>query len=150
MIYCKVSNLEKYSSYSENMKKAIDYVMTHDLSILPMGKTIVDGEKVFINKSNLETKNAELQQYEVHHRYIDIQIDIKGDEKFYIKNHTLNYTHEYNEMDDYALFKTAQPDVIVSLDTDYCVICFPNEIHMPCVRNKTESVLKCVIKVLAY
>ena len=93
MIYCKVSDLEKYSSYSENMRRAIDYVMTHDLSVLPMGKTVIDGEKIFINKSNPETKEADLQQYEVHHRYIDIQIDIEGDEKFYIKNEDLICTH---------------------------------------------------------
>ena len=148
MIYCKVFELQKYSSYSDNMKKAIDYVTTHDLSALQMGKTVVDGDKVFINKSNPETKDSDSLQYEVHHRYIDIQIDLEGDEKLYIKNDTKNCICEYDENGDYALFKSSVPDVIVNLNKAFCVICFPYEIHMPCVKSTTEKVLKCVVKVL--
>ena len=148
MIYCKLTDLVNYSLYSENMKKAIDYIMTHDLSVLPMGKTIVNGEKVFINKSSPETKESDLQQYEVHHKYIDIQIDLEGDEKLYIKNDNMICTCEYEEKYDYSLFKASEPDVIVNLNKEHCVICFPNEVHMPCVRNTTNNVIKCVIKVL--
>lgn len=148
MIYCKVSDLQNYSSYSKNMKRAIDYVMTHNLYDLPMGKTSIDGDNIFINKSNPETKNADLQQYEVHHRYIDIQIDIEGDEKLYIINENLICTHDYDVKDDCALYKTTVPDVIVNLNQVYCIICFPNEVHMPCVRNTTDNVLKCVVKIL--
>lgn len=130
------------------MKRAIDYVMTHNLYDLPMGKTSIDGDNIFINKSNPETKNADLQQYEVHHRYIDIQIDIEGDEKLYIINENLICTHDYDVKDDCALYKTTVPDVIVNLNQVYCIICFPNEVHMPCVRNTTDNVLKCVVKIL--
>ena len=131
------------------MKKAIDYVLTYDLYALPLGKTVIDGEKVYIIKANHETKDFELQQYEVHRRYIDIQIDIDGDEKFYIKNDTLNCTHEYNAKEDYALFKSSPADVSANLNKEFCVICFTNEIHMPCVKNISNTVLKCVVKVLA-
>ncbi len=148
MVYTKVSDLSKYYFYSENIRKAIEYLETHDLRKLPMGKTVVDGEKVFINKSNPETKSAQELQYEVHHKYIDIQIDLEGDEKLFITNSTDNCSHEFEENGDYALFKYSMPNAVFDMNKDYCVICFPKEIHMPCVRNTTEKVLKCVIKVL--
>ena len=130
------------------MKIAIDYVRTHDLSMLLDGKTIVDGEKVFINKMNIKTKESNYQSYEVHHKYIDIHIVINGDEKFYVKNDNFKCVHEYDEKDDYSLFKASTPDVIANVNKNFCIICFPNEVHMPCIKNRTENVLKCVIKVL--
>lgn len=148
MIYCKVSELIKYKNYSKNMECAINYVLSHELTELPLGKTVIDGDKVYINKSNPETKIAEEQQYEVHHRYIDIQIDLDGDEKLYILNCSKKCTHPFDEAGDYALYANETPDTICNMNKDYCVVCLPNEIHMPCVRNTTEKVLKCVVKVL--
>ena len=148
MIYTKISDLKKYAFYSDNMRKAIEYLETHDLKQLQMGKTVVDGDSVFINKSNPETKHGETQQYEVHHKYIDIQIDLEGDEKLFITNSTENCTHEYDDAGDYALYKYSKPNASFDMNKDYCVICFPNEIHMPCIKNTTDNVLKCVVKVL--
>lgn len=148
MIYCKVTDLIKYKNYSKNMECAINYVLSNDLDKLPLGKTVIDGDNVYINKSNPETKTADLQQYEVHHKYIDIQIDIEGDEKLLVVNYGKVCTHAFDDEGDYALFATENPDSISNMNKDYCVVCFPNEIHMPCVRNTTNKVLKCVVKVL--
>ena len=74
MIYCTISELPRYISCSTNMKKAIDFIMTHNLNELPLGKTIIDGDKIFINKSSVEAKTADLLKYESHKNYIDIPI----------------------------------------------------------------------------
>jgi YhcH/YjgK/YiaL family protein len=147
MIYCKVADLSKYSSISKNIKTAIDFIQSHDLNSLPLGKTIVDGENVFINKSEAETKLAELQRYEAHHKYIDIQIDLAGDEKLYVTNYNNICVQEYIAHDDYELYDFSEPDVVVNLNKEFCAIIFSNEIHLPCIKNTTDAVTKCVVKV---
>lgn len=67
------------------MKKAIEFIMAQDLNVLPFGKTVIDGEKVFINKSKIETKKSDELKYESHKKYIDIQIDLDGNESILYK-----------------------------------------------------------------
>ena len=148
MIYCKISELSRYISCSTNMKKAIEFIMTHDLNALPLGKTIIDGDKVFINKSKTETKKPNELKYESHRNYIDIQIDLDGNEKIYINNGTCDCIASYKESDDYALYNYCEPDLSIKLNKNFCAIIFPNEIHMPCVKDKARTLIKCVIKVL--
>lgn len=148
MIYCKISELSRYIYCSANMKKAIEFIMTNDLNALPFEKTIVDGDKVFINKSKTETKKPNELKYENYKNYIDIQIDLDGNEKIYINNGTCNCIESYKESDDYELYSYCKPDLFVKLNKNFCAIIFPNEIHMPCIKDKAKSLIKCVIKVL--
>lgn len=148
MIYCKISELPRYISCSTNMKKAIEFIMTHDLNELPFGKTIIDGDKIFINKSRVESKTSEFLKYESHKKYIDIQIDLEGDETVFMNNGTCDCIVPYKEADDYALYNYYVPDLTVNLNKNYCLIIFPGEIHMPCIKNKAKSLIKCVLKVL--
>lgn len=148
MIYCKVSDLELYKKYSENMKEAISFIQKNNLNELPFGKTVVNGDKIFINKMESKTQNPENLKYEVHHKYIDIQIDLDGDEKLLITNKSVDCVNSFDQEGDYALYASSEPDSICKMNTDYCVICFPYEIHMPCVKNTADTVIKCVVKVL--
>lgn len=148
MIYCKVSDLRNYISYSKNMEKAINFLFSNDLKKLPMGKTVIDGEKIYINKSEVDTKSAEEQKYEVHRKYIDIQLDINGDELIYFKNNDSECVQDYREDEDYALYKFCKPEASLTLNEKFCVVIFSNEKHMPCIKNKSKTVKKCVIKVL--
>ena len=137
MIYCTISELTRYISCSTNMKKAIDFIMTHNLNELPLGKTIIDGDKT-----------ADLLKYESHKNYIDIQIDLEGDETVFINNGNCDCIEPYKEEDDYALYSYCEPDLTVNLNQNYSAIIFPKEIHMPCVKNKAKTLIKCVVKVL--
>lgn len=148
MIYCKVSDLELYKQYSENMKEAISFLQKNDLNKLPFGKTVINGDKIFINKMESKTQNYENLKYEVHHKYIDIQIDLDGDEKLLIINKSEDFVNSFDKEGDYALYASSEPDSICKMNTDYCAICLPYEIHMPCVKNTSDTVIKCVVKVL--
>lgn len=148
MIYCKISDLSKYSYYSLNMKKAIEYILSQDLKALPLGKTIIEGEAIYLNKTNAKTMLAELLNYEVHRKYIDIQIDLDGDELIYIKNDSCEIKQEYITNGDYALYNFCEPNLKFNLNKEMCAIIFPNEMHIPCIKCTSEKVLKCVVKVL--
>ena len=49
MICDTLQHLGRYRGLHPNLDTAIDYLLTHDLAALPLGRTEVDGDKVFIN-----------------------------------------------------------------------------------------------------
>ena len=148
MICCKIADLEKYA-VSRNLKDAVRYVLKNDLRSLPLGKTVVDGDRIFINKVCAETKTPDLLQYEEHHKYIDIQIDVDGDETIYMLYTGATCTQPFDETGDCALYAAKRPDVVCHMNEERCVLCFPYELHMPCVKASCDKVTKCIVKVLA-
>ena len=83
MICDALENLNRYRGLHKNLETAIDYLtayyVAHDLSDLPLGRTEVDGENVFINvmEAGLNPDSARL---EYHKKYADLQIDLTGGE----------------------------------------------------------------------
>ena len=58
MIFDKIANAGLYKGMHPNMDKAIDFMMTADLHALPLGRTVIDGDRVFINKMEATTAPA--------------------------------------------------------------------------------------------
>ncbi|MTM35655.1 DUF386 family protein, partial [Turicibacter sanguinis] len=50
MIIGKLKDLPRYKGLNQNLDTAIDFISNHDLSTLPLGKTEIDGNDVFINR----------------------------------------------------------------------------------------------------
>lgn len=48
MIYDLLANIGNYRGMNRNLDKAIDYLMTADVRTLPMGRTEIDGDRVFL------------------------------------------------------------------------------------------------------
>ena len=80
MIFDKISNAGLYKGMHPNLDTAIDFMLTQDLEALPLGKTAIDGDRVFINKMEALAAPADEKLFEVHHKYMDIQIDVSGRE----------------------------------------------------------------------
>ena len=53
MICDTLQHLGRYRGLHPNLDTAIDYLLTHDLAALQLGRTEVDGDKVFINLLSL-------------------------------------------------------------------------------------------------
>ena len=53
MICDTLQHLGRYRGLHPNLDTAIDYLLTQDLADLPLGRTEVDGDKVFINLLSL-------------------------------------------------------------------------------------------------
>ena len=50
MIIGKLKNISRYKGISKNIDTAIDYILNNDLLALPKGKTIIDGDNVYVNR----------------------------------------------------------------------------------------------------
>ena len=83
MICDALEHLDRYCGLHRNLDTAIDYLaayhVAHDLYDLPLGRTEVDGENVFINVMEADL-SPDSTRLEYHKKYADLQIDLTGGE----------------------------------------------------------------------
>lgn len=80
MICDTLQHLGRYRGLHPNLDTAIDYLLTHDLAALPLGRTEVDGDKVFINLMDATLHPDAGYHPEYHRHYADLQVDLTGSE----------------------------------------------------------------------
>ncbi len=141
MIYDKLSNLKLYKGMNPNLDTAIDYITSHDLNELPLGKTVVDGDNVYINVMDAKAFPVEERAYEVHKKYMDIQIDLAGVERIDTGDYTTMEMDDYNEEKDVAK-ATAKDLAECLIGPGNFIICMTGEPHKPNIAVCEDTVLK--------
>ena len=82
MIIGSLNDTERIEILNPHFKKIFDYLKSHDLQSLPLGKTEIDGDRAWLNVSEVEGKTEALAEMETHDQYIDIQLPLEGAETF--------------------------------------------------------------------
>ena len=136
MICDTLEHLNRYRGFHENLDTAIDYLTAycvgHTLADLPLGRTEVDGENVFINVMEADLKPGEGANPEYHRRYADLQIDITGGEGWGYE------TAPGTEVEPYQPDigkKDSEDAVFGALGEGRFVLFFPGELHKPGVAR---------------
>ena len=150
MIISQFEDLHRYDSLNPLFKRAFDWLLSTDFSKLPLGKNEIDGQKLFANVQEYETKSIEESFFEAHRKYIDIQFLVSGEENIgWAKTEALSELEAYNpENDFHKLSGTASQTVKISGKTA-CIL-FPEDAHEPCLNateGKKEKVKKICMKV---
>lgn len=149
MICDALENLNRYRGLHKNLDTAIDYLtayhVAHELADLPLGRTDVDGENVFINVMEADLHPDEGSHPEYHKKYADLQIDFSGAEGW-------GYTNlpgaEVGEFTGDIGFQDSPDAVTGTLGEGRFVLFFPGELHKPGVaRPGCTHVRKAVIKI---
>lgn len=146
MILDSLENLKNYSGLSQNMAKAIEFILATDLNSLQLGRNEICGDEIFANVMEVQPRTKEEVPIEIHSKYIDIQIPLTADEVMgYIPKAQLPDA-EYNEQNDAALYPVGM------LATDYVnvkrsmfTIFFPQDGHAPAVTP--VKLKKVIVKV---
>ena len=75
-------NIRNWSSTPgiQGLERAFEYLARTDLAALPLGRTDIEGDDVYVLLSEGETRPPEQVQFEAHRRYIDIQLVVRGQE----------------------------------------------------------------------
>lgn len=148
MIVGKLVDLYRYKGISKNIDTAIDYIQNHDLLALPKGKTVVDGDNVYINRDTYVARPMEECFYENHENYIDLQIVLKGKEIFgytHISNPTLEVTTPYNKDKDVTKYK-CDGAVLFTLEEGFALV-YTEDVHLAKCKVNDEIVEKAVVKI---
>ena len=157
MIYDKIENLEKYADLHPRFASAISYLKQLVAANVDDGRHEMPNcdvpNAVFANVASYNTRElGDAPQMEAHHKYIDIQIVLEGEEIIYVPStNACCLTKPYDDAVDYELM--AMPDetenVRLVMRPNTFVIFFTNEPHIACIANgKPVSVHKIVGKVL--
>jgi YhcH/YjgK/YiaL family protein len=146
MITDKIENVNLYSEIPEYAKEFITK-LSKDIKL---GKYYLE-QNDFANIETYSTKNYEDAKFEIHKKYIDIQLLISGKEQIYIKHkNDISEEPEYNEEKDIAFY--AEPlnnSDFVTLNGTNFVMIFPHEAHAPqvAIDNISNKVKKVVLKI---
>ena len=151
MICDTLEHLNRYRGFHENLDTAIDYLTAycvgHTLADLPLGRTEVDGENVFIHVMEADLKPGEGANPEYHRRYADLQIDLTGSEHWGWASEGKD-EGAFNEADDFGL-KSGPEHAGGALGGGRFVVFFPGELHKPsCKTPGCDRVRKAVVKIL--
>ena len=147
MIVDSFDYIMKYKGHHPNLDTAIDWLNSHTLDALENGKTIIDGDKVFVNVMDADLREADGAAFEYHRRYADLQIDLTGSEHWGWASEATP-EGEFDESIDSGL--AAGPEHAGgTLGGGGFVIFFPGELHKPsCKTPGCDHVRKAVVKVL--
>ena len=106
-----------------------------------MGKTVVDGDNVYINVMDATAQPIEERSYEIHKNYMDIQMDLVGVERIDTGDCTKMEVGEYNAEKDVA--KATAVDLAQCLiGSENFIICMAGEPHKPNIAVSEDTVLK--------
>ncbi len=134
MIIDTLSNSEKYNSIHPSFAKAFEYIKTQNLATLEDGKFKIDRDNLRAIGSNKKGMTAaeSASKFECHDKHIDIQLCIKGKEKFGWKPRAAckDQKSEYNAEKD-VVFYNDTPDMYFELTDNQFAIFFPEDVHAP-------------------
>lgn len=149
MIVGKLRDIKRYKGLHKNIDTAIDYVLNNDLMALPKGKTMIDGNDVYVNRDTYVARPLEECFFENHEHYLDLQIVLKGKELFGftdISNPSLQVTTPYNIDKDVTKYSASKDTVYFVLEEGFALV-FKEDIHLAKAKVDNELVDKAVIKI---
>jgi biofilm protein TabA len=148
MIVDQISNYHLYNGANKKVDKAIQYIINNNFQELKKGMHEIEGDELFFNLIEYETKKAEERFWESHKKYIDIHYLLEGEEFVgYDLFERMTISVDYNEADDYYLLEGSLHSKVKLQKGDF-MICYPNDVHMTgIISSEPKSVRKIVFKV---
>lgn len=134
MIYDGLEAMGLYRGLSKGLDVLIGWLDGNDPAELPLGKTQILGDKVFANVMDAKTRKFEDARFEVHHKYLDVQVDLEGYEHFMTTPGQVVPAGDFDEAADKGYCHTAEGnhDLLEgSLEQGRFAIFMIGEPHMP-------------------
>jgi len=147
MILDSLKNAASVRNLNPLFKQAFEFIEKNDLSKMEPGKTIIDGDKLFISVMEIDGKTPEAAKMESHVKYIDIQVVISGVETmgWAAIEHCTDAIEPYDKEKDLQFF-TNKPTTLLTVYPGEFAIFFPEDGHAPGIGK--GPIKKAVVKVL--
>lgn len=147
MIIDSLDNLKDYVALNPLFQKVIEFLKAHDLNGLPDGRTVIDGDLVYVNIETVKGKTPEEAVLEYHCRMVDIQVPLSGSETYGYSPCEDLPQNSYDRERDLALVPGIAPQTCFTLRPGQMAIFFPNaDGHAPCI-SQAKTLRKAVFKV---
>ena len=148
MILDIIDNAHRYLVLNKGFPKAFEFLLSHELKELPVGKYEIDGERVYAMVSKDLGLKKEDALLETHEKYIDIQLILAGTDDIGWKPKSLckQPSGVYDHTSDLQFFND-KPISWLSLESGEFAIFFPEDAHMPLISS--GRIHKVVVKIAA-
>lgn len=146
MILCKLEDVQRYKGMHPNIDKAIDFMINTELASLPLGKTEIMNDDIYVNRFSYFGTKLEEGFFEAHVAFLDIHFVLEGCEQVGVSDITKLTYVEHEEENDFWKYD-GKPDVICPLHTNEMVFTFPEDAHMPHIEMDAQKIEKLVFKV---
>ena len=149
MIIGNIKNFKNVKFDNDNINKAFEYIYNNDLLSLPCGKTVIDGENLWVNRSAYVGKIEEECKIENHNDYLDLQLVLKGVESFgyvHIDRKGIVASTEYDAVKDKTNYVGKVDGIIELYDGDFALV-WPEDLHQPQIKCNEEIIEKAVFKI---
>jgi YhcH/YjgK/YiaL family protein len=149
MILDTLKNKEQYAQLHPRFRKVFDFIDSHDMAALECGRHEIDGDDIFVVVQELELKPTEEARLELHRKYIDIQLLLRGEEELFGWSEKKDCTKSEAPFDEHKdiEFFTDVPQCFYSLKVGQFTILYPEDGHAPMLGE--GNVKKCIFKIKA-
>lgn len=147
MIIDKVTNLKKYANIP-NIRDILRFLDNKKITCLPCGDISIIGQDLYLKVLRYRPKAPKQNKFEIHRKYTDVQIIIKGVEMMQVAPLECLKKTRASLKDDFVFFSgNKYISEIVARKGD-AIVFFPEEAHKPgCSYKGIESqVTKLVFK----
>jgi YhcH/YjgK/YiaL family protein len=131
------------------LERPLEYLAATDLAALPLGRTTIDGDDVYVLLSEAQTRPPEQVRFEAHRRYIDIQLVVRGQEAIGLAPVAALVTSEpYDAARDVEFFEPPPQSETIDLREGDLAVFAPGDGHRPSLHLEGPHVTrKAVVKV---
>ena len=147
MILDKIANKELYANIHPMFKAAFEFLDNYLKNPVAPGRYEICGEDLFVKIDEATTR--EEGYYEVHDKYIDLQVIVEGEEKVLCDwRENLAPATEYNEDDDYMFLNDGEGNIEFTFKAGDFMVLYPWDAHKPSMAiNGPAPIKKLVFKV---
>ena len=141
--------IEHFKKYPERWNTVFKFLIESNLKKIALGRIDLK-EDVYAFVSEYETKNFEDINYESHHKYIDFQYIIEGEEQIGLTNEkNLRIVSPYNEEKDIEYYNY-DGGKLITASTDRYFVFFPEDRHKPCLKINEQSIVRKIVFKIKY
>ena len=146
MVIDKIENYSLYANLTKRMAKGFEFIKNTDLVSIESGIYDIEDKVVFAIVQEYDTKEIKDCVLEGHTKYIDIQYVIQGTELMGITTKKDQKVVISDLEKDYTFYEGETS--FVRVEAGMFTLFFPDDLHMPCVKDgEITSVKKVVVKV---
>ena len=149
MIFDNIDSALIYAGLGERISIGLALLNEDSVCNAAPGRYEVDGENLFYNVDEYETKPIEEGRFEIHRKYLDIQYIVSGAECIGVAPlEGLTEETPYDGETDLAFYDSSPTMTRLNLKQGMFAIFWPNEPHMPGRSiDKAVTVKKIVVKI---
>lgn len=150
IVHDRIDQAPRHFARNRLLKQAFDFIRTHDLASVPIGRYAIAGDDCYALVQELDLKPLAEGRLELHRDYIDIQLPIDGSETFGLANPPPRVLSEARWDGRDIVFFDA-PMKTVTVKPGEFIMMFPlRGAHAPCLTDgPSRRIRKLVIKVRA-